>query len=455
MQRDKAEENGTEENDAAENGAVENGTVEIGTVENNTEGNSTVENGIAQENTIEEISVSLQSDTPVRTEGGQEIHKETLLRTLTELRAFVKELAEALNLAWGANLQSGRLADIVISHRQMAQAEDSLFARNASVASLLGYLLGKITQETLEFHLPNQPEGLPEEENEQLDRISGMLKDLNETVENQVGGLFSLGQTDNLPTEGRSHLVLRPISGLFKGIIRQDWADVELMMDHINMVTTSRQSYELTNQVGRLIRNIYVGLNEISRDFPMESLRNSTGAIPDATETLNSVIHELEAGTNRNLDLLETLSFYVEEDKKRIESGTRVLAECEEECVKLIAEHPQLAEKLEAVRGVLRDGAAARISGMEKSLQENHDRFMVLFANQSYQDLTGQTLKKVIAFIETLQYQLIQVIVKGRKDQANLKLGLGTKKSNELIGPDAADRLSQDNVDTLLAELGF
>ncbi len=408
-----------------------------------------------QENTIEEISVSLQSDAPVQTEGGQEIDKETLLGTLTELRAFVKELAEAMNLAWGANLQSGRLAEIVTSHRQTAQAENSLFDRNAPVASLLGYLLGKVSQETLVFHLPNQPEELPESENEQLHRISGMLKDLNEEVENQVGRLFFLGQSDHLPIEGRSHMVLRPILGLFKGVIRQDWGDVELMMDHINIVTASRQSTELTNQVGRLIRNIYVGLNEISRDFPMESLRNATGALPDASETLNSVIQELEDGTNRNLDLLEALSVYVDEDKKRIQSGTRVLAECEEECVKLMEEHPHVAEKLDAIRAALHDGAAARIRGMERAVQENHDRFMLLFANQSYQDLTGQTLIKVIAFIEILQYQLIQVIVKGRKGKGDLKEGSQEKKFSDLIGPDAVNRLSQDSVDNLLAELGF
>ena len=92
---------------------------------------------------------------------------------------------------------------------------------------------------------------------------------------------------------------------------------------------------------------------------------------------------------------------------------------------------------------------------MEKALQEKHDRFMLLFANQSYQDLTGQTLKKVIAFIEILQYQLIQVIVKGRKGEGDLKEGSRDDFFSDLIGPDAANRLSQDSVDTLLSELGF
>ena len=244
-----------------------------------------------------------------------------MLRSLTEFQTFLRELTEAMNLAWSANLQSGRLAEIVDRHRQTARGENSLFDRNAPIASLMGHLLEKVSQETLEFHLPNQPEALAESENEQLDRISGKFKDLNESVEHQVGRLFSLGQGDHLPTEGRSHMVLRPISGLFKGVIRQDWADVELMMDHINTVTTSRQRYELTNQVGRLIRNISVGLNEISKDFPMGPLQDTTGALPDATETLNSVIQELEDGANRNLDLLEKLSGYVEEGKERIQNG--------------------------------------------------------------------------------------------------------------------------------------
>ena len=110
---------------------------------------------------------------------------------------------------------------------------------------------------------------------------------------------------------------------------------------------------------------------------------------------------------------------------------------------------------MNAIRGALKDGVVSRILEMEKALQENHDRFMVLFANQSYQDLTGQTLKKVIAFIEILQYQLIQVIMKGRKGGGKPKEGVQHKFSSDLIGPDAVNRLSQENVDNLLGELGF
>ncbi len=90
---------------------------------------------------------------------------------------------------------------------------------------------------------------------------------------------------------------------------------------------------------------------------------------------------------------------------------------------------------------------------VHERLQESHDIYMTLFANQSYQDLTGQTLKKVIAFIESLQYQLIQVI--SRETGKEPVLTTPALDAEDQQGPDALNRLSQDRVDTMLAELGF
>ena len=64
------------------------------------------------------------------------------------------------------------------------------------------------------------------------------------------------------------------------------------------------------------------------------------------------------------------------------------------------------------MRATLRDETAAALAGSTERMRESHAVYMTLFANQSYQDPTGQTLRKVIAFIESLQFQLIQVISK-------------------------------------------
>lgn len=400
------------------------------------------------------LSIAMQSGGSAE-DGPGGISKEDLLRSLTELRIFFKELAEAMHLAWDANLQSGRMGEILAAHRRTAHSENSLFSQSSKIAALFRYFMGKISQDSLVFHLPHRGKELSVTENDQLAQISTLLKDLNDAVENQIGHLYSAGHNDQFPIGSRSHLLLRPIVSLFKSVIRQDWGDVELMMDHINIVTTSRHSHELSEQVGRLIRGIYVGLTEISQEIPLKSLHDATDAIPDATETLQRVIQELEDGANRNLDLLENLSVYVEEDKKRAQKAAAVLAECDQELAAMVSDFPALAGELEAVRTTLREKASDQIKEIENDLQENHDRYMILFANQSYQDLTGQTLKKVIAFIETLQYQLIQVIVRGKDGSMASRGPSGMLKGEEMVGPDAINRLSQDKVDDLLGELGF
>ena len=64
------------------------------------------------------------------------------------------------------------------------------------------------------------------------------------------------------------------------------------------------------------------------------------------------------------------------------------------------------------MRATRRDETVAALAGSAERMQEAHAVYMTLFANRSFRDLTGQTLKKVIAFIESLQFQLIQVISK-------------------------------------------
>ncbi|MEE8395587.1 MAG: protein phosphatase CheZ [bacterium] len=80
--------------------------------------------------------------------------------------------------------------------------------------------------------------------------------------------------------------------------------------------------------------------------------------------------------------------------------------------------------------------------------------------NQGFQDLTGQTLKKTIEFIETLELQLVDLLQKyrpilGLTAQAGQPAQVA--EPGQEAAPQAAPQLrqSQDQVDSLLADLGF
>lgn len=80
---------------------------------------------------------------------------------------------------------------------------------------------------------------------------------------------------------------------------------------------------------------------------------------------------------------------------------------------------------------------------------------MTLISSMSFQDLSGQTLKKVIGFIEELQRTLMGLITRnhgGAARPAQPPAAVPTE------GPDPGKGrapLSQGNVDKMLADLGF
>ena len=81
------------------------------------------------------------------------------------------------------------------------------------------------------------------------------------------------------------------------------------------------------------------------------------------------------------------------------------------------------------------------------------EEYLKMMANQSFQDLTGQTMGKIITFVEELEMQLVAILEKYRP-----VLGLTVRKAAPK--PDEAPeetpaRQNQGQVDALLADLGF
>ena len=77
---------------------------------------------------------------------------------------------------------------------------------------------------------------------------------------------------------------------------------------------------------------------------------------------------------------------------------------------------------------------------------------------QDFQDLSGQVIKKVIDIITKTELQLVQLLVESApsKEQEPVSEAPATVDTHVLQGPQTADTaLKQDDVDDLLASLGF
>jgi chemotaxis protein CheZ len=77
-------------------------------------------------------------------------------------------------------------------------------------------------------------------------------------------------------------------------------------------------------------------------------------------------------------------------------------------------------------------------NGFEDDLTE-------ILTTQSFQDLTGQTIKKVITLVNEIEAELVRLIT-----------SFGVKIESGVAEPVAvAEKVSQSDVDDLLKELGF
>jgi chemotaxis protein CheZ len=72
--------------------------------------------------------------------------------------------------------------------------------------------------------------------------------------------------------------------------------------------------------------------------------------------------------------------------------------------------------------------------------------------SQSFQDLSGQVIKKVVDIISRTEAQLLEILVV----TANVESEAEAHGHHKLEGPQVPDKaLKQDDVDDLLASLGF
>lgn len=384
------------------------------------------------------------------------VSKSDLLDTLRDIRKMLEEYRLLIERISDSEDWNREALALLRHHQSQAINGDSPLAKMHLVAGLFQVLVKRVNQEEFKFVLPTRMGLIPEVENKELREYTQQLKLINETTENLIGELLALAHSPQVASNDKLQSLLLSIGSLFKGLIRQDWADVSLFLTHINLITTSRESHQLVGQIAKIARSIYDSLNEFSEGFSMESLSHTTGEIPDAVVKLNSVIDRLEEAANTNLDSLEGLSGQLQEHTQWLKDSHHVIEECERDIERIKSENPAMTSELDAIKEVLHEQIKLDLDALVKRAEEDNQIFQTMMANQSFQDLTGQTLKKVIKFIESLQFKLIELLpnygdfrVEGQSQEP----GAGADAEEEKVG--AVPLQSQEKVDQMLADLGF
>lgn len=212
---------------------------------------------------------------------------------------------------------------------------------------------------------------------------------------------------------------------------------------------TNQLNDDVIQRIGHLTRMLRVSMQELGLGKEIEK---AAQAIPDAKDRLSYVATMTEQAANRVLSSIERVS----PKQKALQRDAEALIVRVEEAKSAGSS----ADLLSDISTYLQT-AGATSAEMQKELQE-------ITMAQDFQDLTGQVIKKLMEVVREIEHQLVQVLLESSHDASgdDVLKRLAASEWNEekqdsllngpQIKPTEGDAVSgQDQVDTLLDELGF
>lgn len=276
-----------------------------------------------------------------------------------------------------------------------------------------------------------------------------------EEVGRVIAQINALSNRAPLAIQQKLRFLLNGLQRFLELLPHPDPEQMDQVVAEINLLTSNRESQHLVREVARLARDVYNSLNAMSEGFPVETLVESTEGVSEAVRKLRSVIQRLEQAANQNLDQLERLSAVQEQDDAAAGAAGQGLKKILRRLATLKTRHPSHAEGLDGVLDRLGNEAAGPVMHLSLAYQRQAETTLQLVSSQSFQDLTGATLKKIIAFIESLQLQLVAVLERYRSVLSLAHPEAALRPGEPAPQPTPGPEASQDQVDQILSQFGF
>jgi chemotaxis protein CheZ len=192
-------------------------------------------------------------------------------------------------------------------------------------------------------------------------------------------------------------------------------------------------------QVGRCTRQLHDAMRQLGYD---QTLLHSSSQIADAKGRLEYVAELTEKAANKVLNAVD--EGLPEEDL--LLGKARTLADSWE----LLFSGKLGIEEFKALAQESR-GFTQLVA---QTAERQKARMMDIMMAQDFQDITGQIIKKIVGITQTHEQELAKIL---RDHAPRLGAGKIEEKSVDLLAGPAvpANALAQDDVDDLLADLGF
>ncbi len=262
--------------------------------------------------------------------------------------------------------------------------------------------------------IPSEDQALFEEEIVEVIEEGDKLEVLKKVA--TVGGEITVKETidpikfyeeKGLSKDDPKYLLLEEITNFMNSVSSGDYERADQIMTNIIQKSQS----DLYKEVGKVARKLHDSLKSFREALDPRIKELATEQMPRAVDQLQMVINKTEEAANKTMEIVEKYILKMDDLANHIRE-----LQGPEESVKFLKEFKNTLE----------------------------DDLTEILTTQSFQDITGQVLKKVINLVGDLEVELLKLITT-----------FGLKFEEKKTVPKEVEKVSQEDVDELLKEFGF
>jgi chemotaxis regulatin CheY-phosphate phosphatase CheZ len=276
-----------------------------------------------------------------------------------------------------------------------------------------------------------------------------------EELRHLIAQVNSLSGYAPIAFQERLRFLLNGLLRFLEMVSRANAESIDEVLSEINLLTSNRESRHLVREVARLARDVYNSVKEVSDGLPLETLEETTEGASEAVRKLRSVIQRLEKAASENLDQLEKVEAIQHEDIQLLSSAQGASRSAQQDLAKMKAACPEATDEVDRILERMGNEVGGTLMQLTAGYERQSEMILQQVSNQSFQDLSGATLKKIISFVESVQMQLLGVLDRYRSVLSLVQNDLGVRPSDTAPQIKPKTEASQDQVDQLLAQYGF